>query len=49
MWTFSLVGRMCEATGETTFNGLGKATRGPGFATAMEFLAAFMTEDPMQR
>ena len=36
MWTFSIIGRLCAATGERSFNGLGRATRGPGFAAAMD-------------
>ena len=42
-YTFNLLGRMCEKTGQTTFKGLGEATRGPQFGTLMDVCCTLKT------
>lgn len=42
-YTFSLVGRNCEAVKRFTFHELGEATSGPKFATALDFACTFKT------
>eukprot|EP00413_Alexandrium_margalefii_P007320 CAMPEP_0204528686 /NCGR_PEP_ID=MMETSP0661-20131031/9660_1 /ASSEMBLY_ACC=CAM_ASM_000606 /TAXON_ID=109239 /ORGANISM="Alexandrium margalefi, Strain AMGDE01CS-322" /LENGTH=401 /DNA_ID=CAMNT_0051534677 /DNA_START=24 /DNA_END=1229 /DNA_ORIENTATION=- len=42
-YTFSLYGRVCEATGERNFKGLGLATAGPRWASAMTWACTLRT------